>query len=80
MEESPKKNNRTKLVAVAAKYSTMAMKMGIIIGGLTYLGDFLDQKYTKGDTPWWTLVCSLFGVFVALYTTLKELLKEQKDD
>ena len=61
-----------------AKYSALGIQMGIIIGGLTWLGTFLDQKYVT--TPLWTVVLSLSSVFIALYLVIKEVIKMNKDN
>jgi F0F1-type ATP synthase assembly protein I len=37
----------------------------------TGIGMWLDEKF-ETETPWWTLGLSLFAVFAALFTTLRE--------
>lgn len=53
--------------------------MGVIIGGFTWLGVFLDNKYNN-KTPWWTIGLALFGVFAGLYLMIKEVIKMGKDN
>jgi len=53
--------------------------MGAIIGFFTWLGTFLDHKY-KTETPWWTILLSLFGVFTGLYLIIREVLNTNKED
>jgi len=62
-----------------AKFSTLGIQMGIIIGGFAWLGSFLDKKYNN-DTAWWTLGLSLFGVTAAMYIMIKEVVKMGKDN
>jgi len=61
-----------------ARFSSLALQMGITIGGFTWLGFFLDRKYNPGGQAW-TLCLSLFGVFVALYLIIREVTKMSKD-
>ena len=75
---SPRKdNNRTG--SKYARFSTVGIQMGIIIGGFTWLGTYLDKKY-QTETPWWTIGLSLFGVFAGLFIMIKEVIKMGKDD
>jgi len=51
----------------------MAFQMIIIIGGMTFAGVKLDER-RGGETPVYTIILSLLGVFAALYTTLKDFI------
>lgn len=55
-----------------AKYSGMAMQMGVIILAGVYLGKYLDSYFQT--TPYLLVAMSLFSIFAALYTTLKDIL------
>ena len=56
-----------------ARYSGIAFQMIILIGGGGYLGYWLDGKY---DTrPMWTVIGSLAGVGLSLWTLYKSLLE-----
>lgn len=57
------------------KYAGMAIKMGVIIAVFVIGGQWLDKKFEFNDTPVMTVVLSLLGVGLALYTTLKDLIK-----
>jgi hypothetical protein len=46
--------------------------MGIIIFIFSYLGVKLDQKYSHGGSLW-TIIFSLFSVFLALYNVLRQV-------
>lgn len=59
------------------KYSNMSVQMAIIIGGGTYLGIKLDQKWNL-TFPWMTLTLSLFSIFVAIYLMIKDFIKPKK--
>ena len=58
-----------------AKYSGIAFQMLAIIGLSTWLGLWLDGHYHTA-TPWFTIGLMLFGVFGALYQTIRSLTKE----
>jgi F0F1-type ATP synthase assembly protein I len=49
--------------------------MGGIITVCTLLGQFIDKRMAL-STPWFTVFLSLFGVLGALFSTLKQLLKD----
>lgn len=67
MEEKQKKNNNIYL-----RLSSVAIQMGVVIGGFAWLGVFLDDKY-KLEKPIWTIVLSLFGVMASMYLIFKEV-------
>lgn len=62
-----------------ARFSALGIQMGVIIGGFTWLGTYLDKKY-QSKTPWWTIGLALFGVAASLYLMIKEVIKMSKDD
>ena len=59
-----------------ARYTGMAIQMIVIIAGMTYAGVWLDSK-REGETPVFTLILSLLGVFAALYTSLKDFINKK---
>lgn len=61
-----------------AKYSTMAIQMGVIIGGGSYGGYKLDE-YFKNETPVFTIILSLVSIGIAMYLILKDLIKPKDD-
>ncbi|MFP4487776.1 MAG: AtpZ/AtpI family protein [Bacteroidales bacterium] len=69
-EKPPKKDSELKSYA---RYSGIAFQMIIIIGGMTFAGVKLDER-RGGETPVFTIILSLLGVFAALYTTLKDFI------
>jgi len=58
-----------------AKYSGMAFQMMAIILVTTWGGVKLD-KVLKLETPVFTVVLSLLGVFAAIYTSLRDFIKK----
>jgi ATP synthase protein I len=57
-----------------ARYSGMAFQMIGIILVTTWGGIKLD-KLTGNHTPVFTIILSLLGVFAAIYTAIKDLIK-----
>ena len=72
-----RKNRETKKSTLRyfARYSGLAFEMlGIIFLG-TFAGVKLDEK-RAGEFPLFTIILSLFSVFVSLYLVLKSLLRK----
>lgn len=75
MEDKNSKKGNSQL----ARFSSVGIQMGVIIGLFTWLGTYLDGKYhTK--TPWWTIGLSLFGVAASLVLIIREVIKMGKED
>jgi len=78
-EQDPsKKRNLKKLESKGikdfARYSGLAFQMiGIIL--VTVWGGVKLDKLTGWKTPVFTIVLSLFGVFAAIYTAVKDFIK-----
>jgi F0F1-type ATP synthase assembly protein I len=73
--EEQEKNRESSGIQSFAKYSGMAVQMIVIIGIATWGGVKLDQRFNN-KTPVFTIILSLFGVFAALYTTLRDFIKK----
>lgn len=71
MTDKKEDNNLKKNLA---KFSSLAFQMAFIIGGGTFLGDYLDMSQ-QNEFPLWTLILSLASVGLALYYVLKEIIK-----
>ena len=56
------------------KYTSLGLQLGVTIAVFTFLGRYLDQKYSQYP-PWFTVFGSLFGVGSGLYLALKDLIK-----
>jgi len=54
----------------------MAFQMAIIIGVMTYAGVKLDER-RNAETPVFTIILSLLGVFAALYTSLRDFIRKK---
>lgn len=48
--------------------------MAVIIAAGVGLGYWLDEKFAN-TTPWYTIGIGLFGIFAALYISLKDFFK-----
>jgi F0F1-type ATP synthase assembly protein I len=68
MEKEPNKNQQNKWIALI----NIPFQMGVIIFAFTYLGMWLDEKYSNGSSVW-TIVLSLLSVFLALYNVIRQV-------
>ena len=73
MEDNQKKKQPSKWIAMM----NIPIQMGVIIFAFTYLGIWLDEKYT--DSSVFTIILSLFSVFVALYNVIRQVKNLNKD-
>ncbi len=62
-----------------AKYSSMAFQMGIIIFAAAFGGIKLDAYITSIEFPVFTLVLTIVGVFAAVYLSIRDLIKSNKN-
>lgn len=69
-------NNGLKKWAI---FSGIALQMGIVIAIGAYLGVYLDEKYPNQYSAF-TIICSLAGVFLAMYSVISQLNKFNKND
>lgn len=74
MDKKEKKNTK-----IYARMTSIAIQMGVVIGGFTWLGTFLDEKQML-KTPVWTIVLSLIGVGISMYLVFKEIKDLNSDD
>jgi magnesium-transporting ATPase (P-type) len=65
MTEKNKSNN------TYLKLSSAAFQMAAVIGGFTWLGTWLDQKFQTSSL--FTVVLALLGVGIGLYLIIKEV-------
>ena len=54
-------------------YSNMAIEMGVLIAAGVFGGVKLDKWLDK--SPLFTLICSLLGVFIAMYLMIKDVIR-----
>jgi len=77
-EQNQKQPNKplNKGVQNFARYSGIAFQMiGIIL--LTTFGGIKLDKLTGWETPVFTIVLSLLGVFAAIFITIREFIKQK---
>ncbi|AYN05857.1 MULTISPECIES: AtpZ/AtpI family protein [unclassified Flavobacterium] len=53
-------------------FINIPIQMGVIIFLFSYLGIWLDEKYSNGGSLW-TIILSLFSVFLALYNVIRQV-------
>lgn len=58
-------------------FLNIPIQMGVIIFAFSYLGMWLDEKYT--DSSVFTIVLSLLSVFIALYNVIRQVKNLNKD-
>ena len=75
-EKTKKSNLRKKQANAYMKYSGMAFQMGVTIAIFSFIGQRLDS-YFETSSPFWTAGFALFGVRVALYFLLKDVLNSK---
>ena len=64
------------VLCIVTKKSTSSLLLGVIVGcivmyGTGFLGGFIDILYTvamDGDTAWYVLFVSLFGVLLGIWS------------
>jgi F0F1-type ATP synthase assembly protein I len=61
-----------------ARFSSLVIQMGVIIGLFSWLGTYLDKTNDSGRL--WTVILSLSGVAIALYLIIREVIKIGKED
>jgi|RifCSPlowO2_12_1023861.scaffolds.fasta_scaffold247730_2 F0F1-type ATP synthase assembly protein I len=76
--ENPSKKPNNSLNQYA-RFSGIAIQMGVIIGVSAWGGKKLDE-YFNLNKPYLTIVCSLVGVAFALYLIIKEVINMGKKD
>jgi len=67
-EQSEKDSNKSPNLLI--KLSSMAVQMGVTIGGGVWFGSYLDSVY-ENKTPIWTIVLSLSAIAISLYLVIK---------
>ena len=73
MENKPTEKAPNKWVV----FMNIPFQMGIIIFAFTYLGIWLDEKYT--DSSIFTVILSLFSVFIALFNVIRQVKNINKE-
>ena len=81
MKKNNQKRSSKKLTPLNkyARFSGMAVQMGVTIGLGAWGGSKLDEVY-QIESKLFTIVLSLLGIAAGLYLVLKEIIKMQKED
>lgn len=81
MADKPTLSNKpiSKKSNIFIKFSSLAIQMGVVIGGAVWLGIFLDNSYNPGGKAW-TVSLALFGVCASMYLIIKEVINISKND
>jgi len=74
LKKKNRKLSKNKVIQDFARYSGIAFQMIAIILVATWGGIKLD-KLTGFENPVFTIILSLFGVFAAIYITVRDLIK-----
>lgn len=72
-------DNNKKKINKYIRFSSIGIQMGATIGGLAFLGVWLDGKYNPGGSAY-TLCLTLFGVAASMYLVIKEVINMSKED
>lgn len=73
-----KLSDKTEGLKSFAKYSGIAVKMTAILLLFVWIGKKADEHYSL-ETPYFTLVASLLGIGVAMYSVIKDLMTNKDD-
>ncbi|MBC8643472.1 AtpZ/AtpI family protein [Flavobacterium lindanitolerans] len=65
-------DQKKKSLSKWAALMNIPFQMGIIIFAFTYLGMWLDEKYSNNSSTR-TIVLSLLSVFIALYNVIRQV-------
>ncbi len=74
----PKKTSKSQLKQYA-RFSGIAIQMGVTIYLGSLLGEWLDNKYPNSDNLY-TKICTLAAVFLAMYSVIKQVTNLSKDN
>jgi drug/metabolite transporter (DMT)-like permease len=72
-----KKDSPKKVPNKLVVFMNIPIQMGVIIFAFSYLGIWLDEKYT--DSSVFTIVLSLLSVFIALYNVIRQVKNINKE-
>ncbi len=63
---------------VYLRFTSVGIQMGAIIGGMVWLGVYLQDKFSP-EGIWYKVGFSLFGVVTAVYLIIREVIQLSKD-
>ncbi len=73
MENKPRPLNKF------LRFTSIALQMGVTIYLASLLGEWLDKKF-ENENSLYLQICTLVGVFIAMYAVIREVLKISKND
>ena len=71
------KKSKKKQLNSYIKYSSLTAQMAVIIVAGAFFGDYLDEK-NHSNFPIYTIIFSLFSIFLALYYVLKIIINQNE--
>lgn len=74
MPESNKPINKKKQLNTYARFSGIAMQMGVTIAGGVWTGSWLDKRY-EVYPQLFTIIFSLVAIFAALFLVIREVMR-----
>ncbi len=83
-KQPPEDSGKSTLESLSRAYRQLGpyLNLGyffvIAIGGLTYLGSYLDR--TWGTQPWLTVAGAVLGITTSFYYLFRIVLKSEKED
>ncbi len=69
-------SNKERKYEDIGNYLGLGLQLAVTVVVMVFLGIWLDKKLDTN--PWMTVVCSFLGIFAALYTFIKTVLKSGK--
>jgi len=63
---------------VYLRFTSVGIQMGAIIGGMVWLGVYLQDRFSPSGM-WYKVGFSLFGVVAAVYLIIREVIQLSKD-
>ena len=61
------------------RFSQMGIIMGVVIGGFTWFGTWMDGQYPN-EKNLWTVGFALAGVLISMFYMIKDIMRITKED
>ena len=69
-------SNKERKYEDIGNYLGLGLQLAVTVVVMVFLGIWLDKKLDTN--PWMTVVCSFLGIFAALYSFIKTVIKSGK--
>lgn len=69
-------SNKERKYEDIGNYLGLGLQLAVTVVVMVFLGIWLDKKLDTN--PWMTVVCSFLGIFAALYSFVKTVIKSGK--